>query len=89
MAGWLDRLLHRETNSAQQAKDRLALVLIHDRTDLPPGTMESLKNELIEVISRYVEIDPDAVRIEMSQEGREQRLLADIPLRARERRRTA
>jgi cell division topological specificity factor len=89
MASWLDRLFHRETNSAQQAKDRLALVLIHDRTDLPPGTMESLKNELIEVISRYVEIDPDAVRIEMSQEGREQRLLADIPLRTRQRRRAA
>ena len=89
MGSWLDRLFHRETNSAQQAKDRLALVLIHDRTDLPPGTLESLKNELIEVISRYVEIEPDAVRIEMSQEGREQRLLADIPLRTKQRRRTA
>jgi cell division topological specificity factor len=89
MSSWLDRLFRRENNSAQQAKDRLALVLIHDRTDLPPGTMESLKNELIEVISRYVEIDPDAVRIEMSQEGREQRLLADIPLRPRQRRRAS
>jgi cell division topological specificity factor len=89
MSSWLDRLFHRENNSAQQAKDRLALVLIHDRTDLPPGTMETLKNELIEVISRYVEIDPDAVRIEMSQEGREQRLLADIPLRPRQRRRAS
>ena len=89
MGSWLDRLFHRETNSAQQAKDRLALVLIHDRTDLPPGTLESLKNELIEVISRYVEIEPEAVRIEMSQEGREQRLLADIPLRTKQRRRTA
>jgi len=88
MGSWLDRLFHRETNSAQQAKDRLALVLIHDRTDLPPGTLESLKNELIEVISRYVEIEPGAVRIEMSQEGREQRLLADIPLRTKQRRRT-
>ncbi len=88
MGSWLDRLFHRETNSAQQAKDRLALVLIHDRTDLSPGTLESLKNELIEVISRYVEIEPEAVRIEMSQEGREQRLLADIPLRTKQRRRT-
>ena len=88
MGSWLDRLFHRETSSAQQAKDRLALVLIHDRTDLPPGTLESLKNELIEVISRYVEIEPEAVRIEMSQEGREQRLLADIPLRTKHRRRT-
>ena len=87
MSSWLDRLFHREAKSAQQAKDRLALVLIHDRTDLPPGTMEILKNELIEVISRHVDIDPAAVRIEMSQEAREQRLLADIPLRTKQRRR--
>jgi cell division topological specificity factor len=89
MGSWLDRFFRRETSSAQQAKDRLALVLIHDRTDLPPGTLETLKNDLIEVISRYVDIDPEAVRIEMSQEGREQRLVADIPLRTRQHRRTA
>ena len=89
MGSWLDRFFRRETSSAQQAKDRLALVLVHDRTDLPPGTLETLKNDLIEVISRYVDIDPEAVRIEMSQEGREQRLVADIPLRTRQRRRTA
>jgi septum formation topological specificity factor MinE len=40
-----------------------------------------MKNELIEVISRYVEIDPEAARIQMASEGREQRLVADIPLR--------
>jgi cell division topological specificity factor len=40
-----------------------------------------MKDELIQVISRYVEIDPTAVKIEMEQEGREQRLLADIPLK--------
>jgi cell division topological specificity factor len=37
---------------------------------------------LIQVISRYVAIDPAAVRIEMEQDGRQQRLLADIPLQA-------
>ena len=67
--------------SAGQAKDRLKLVLIHDRTDLTPDALEKMKNELIEVISRYVEIDPAAVRIQMANEGREHRLVADIPLR--------
>jgi cell division topological specificity factor len=89
MSSFLDRLLNRPPKSAQQAKDRLKLVLIHDRTDLPPGSLEAMKNELIEVISRYVEIDPGAVKIEMSQEGREQRLLADIPLLSTHRRRAA
>ena len=44
--------------------------------------------KLIAVISRHIEIDPDAVRIEMTQEGREQRLIADIPLRPANRRKT-
>ncbi len=82
MAGWLERLFGHEGKSAQQAKERLKLVLIHDRTALTPDMMEKMKNELLTVISRYVEIDPELVRISMSQEGREQRLLADIPLRA-------
>ena len=87
MSSFLDRLLGRETRSAHQAKERMKLVLIHDRTDLSPGSMEKLKDELIEVISRYIEIDPNAVRIDMTQEGREQRLIADIPLRTTSRRR--
>ncbi len=76
-----DRLLGRETKSAQMAKERLKLVLVHDRTDISPGVMEKLKDDLIAVISRHIDIDPSAVRIEMAQEGREQRLIADIPLR--------
>ncbi len=81
MPSFLDRVLGRETSSAKQAKDRLKLVLVHDRTDLTPGVLEQLKDDLIAAISRHIEIDPNAVRIEMSQEGREQRLIADIPLR--------
>lgn len=81
--GWLDK----KTKSVSTAKDRLRLVLIHDRTDLTSETLQALKNELLEVISRYVEIDPDTVHIAMTQEGREQRLVADIPLKTVQRRR--
>ncbi len=89
MSSFLDRLLGREQSSARQAKDRLKLVLIHDRTDLTPAMMDELKDELISVISRYISIEPEAVRIEMEQEGREQRLIADIPLKATNVRRRA
>lgn len=82
MADWLDRLLGRQANSAGSAKERLQLVLINDRTSLTSNDMENLKNELLAVISRYVEIDPLAVRIAMEHQGREQRLIADIPLKA-------
>jgi cell division topological specificity factor len=83
----LDMIMGREAKSAHQAKERMKLVLIHDRTDLTPGMLETLKDELIQVISRHIEIDPDAVNIQMSQEGREQRLIADIPLKPVKRRR--
>jgi cell division topological specificity factor len=73
--------------SANSAKERLQLVLIHDRTDLTPEALESLKDELIETISRYIDIDPTAVEINLAQEGRAQRLVADIPLRSIWRRR--
>ncbi len=87
MSRFFDRLLGRDQKSARQAKERMKLVLIHDRTDLTQSAMEALKDELIAVISRHVEIEPEAVRIEMAQDGREQRLIADIPLRTVRRRR--
>ena len=88
MSTFFDRILGREKSTAKLAKDRLKLVLIHDRVDMNPGIMETLKDELIDVISRHVEIDPSAVRIEMNQDGRQQRLIADIPLNPTNRRRS-
>jgi cell division topological specificity factor len=88
MADWWERLFGHKQSSANQAKERLKLVLIHDRTDLAPGQMENLKNDLLQVISKYIDIDPGAVNISMMQEGREQRLVADIPFRAASRRRS-
>ncbi len=88
MADWLERLLGKQKHSADSAKDRLKLVLINDRTNLTTEQVEALKNELLEVISRYVEIDPAAVQISISQEGRENRLVADIPIRNTRRKRS-
>jgi cell division topological specificity factor len=79
--------LFRRKKSANNAKERLQLVLIHDRTDLSPAQLESLKDALIATISRYIEIDPTAVSINVAQDGREQRLVADIPLKSAIRRR--
>jgi cell division topological specificity factor len=87
MAGWIKRLTAGKEKSAFQAKERLKLVLIHDRTDLSDDTINSIKNELLDVISRYVDIDVNSVKISMTQEGREQRLVADIPLLISRRRR--
>jgi cell division topological specificity factor len=80
MNKFLNQLFGHEKKSARQAKERLQLVLIHDRTDLTPHKLELLKDDLIETISHYIDIDPSAVSIEMTQDGRQQRLIADIPL---------
>ena len=77
----------RRKKSANSAKERLQLVLIHDGTDLTPSQLESLKDDLIATISRHIEIDPTAVSINVAQDGREQRLVADIPLKSAIRRR--
>ncbi|MDD5468407.1 MAG: cell division topological specificity factor MinE [Anaerolineales bacterium] len=80
------QLIGRDRSSARQAKERMRLMLIHDRVDMSAATLDKLKDELVGVISRHVEIDVGAVRIEMTQDGREQRLIADIPLRPSRRR---
>jgi cell division topological specificity factor len=73
--------------SASTARERLQLVLIHDRADLPPGVMEDLRDEIINVISQHIEVDRDAVRLQITQDGRKQRLIADIPLQSSNKRR--
>jgi cell division topological specificity factor len=73
-------LLRGESHSARDAKERLQLVLVHDRADLPPAKLEALKDELIAVLSRHIEIDSRAVHISLTRDRGQQRLVADIPL---------
>lgn len=88
MSKVLEFLLGREKKSANKAKERLQLVLVHDRTNLTSSTLEEMKDEIIEVISRHIDIETKAVSIEINKDGRQQRLVADIPIRGPKRRRT-
>lgn len=47
--------------SAGDAKQRLKVLLVHDQVDLSPAQMERMKAEIMEVIARYAEVDPDKV----------------------------
>jgi cell division topological specificity factor len=83
----LDRLLgRREAASGEVAKERLRLVLAHDRANISPALLDTLKDEIIGVISRHVAIDAEGVQVTFSQTARESRLVADIPLAGRRRR---
>jgi cell division topological specificity factor len=68
------------SRSAKSAKERLQLVLVHDRAGVSPGKLEVLKDDLIDVISRHLEIDTDNVEITLTRDRDQQRLVADIPL---------
>lgn len=67
-------------DSKDDAKNRLKLVLMHDRSQLSPGQMEQMRDELVEVISRYVEIDREALDLCLEAETNTIALVANIPI---------
>ena len=79
--GFLSRVLKLgQPSSKEVAKDRLQLVLIHDRVRITPAQMEALKNELLGVVSRYFDVDAAGVEVTFSQDRRENRLVAQMPV---------
>jgi cell division topological specificity factor len=76
----LERLRKGRKPSGKVAKERLRLVLAHDRAHISPGLLDTLKDEIISVISRHIDIDASSVQVTISQSARESRLVADIPL---------
>lgn len=74
-------------SSKEVAKDRLQLILIHDRSDISPEFLEMLKGDLLKVIEKYAEldcgeIDMRLIRTEQS-EGNAPALVASIPIKKR------
>ena len=74
----------KKKNSADEAKDRLKLLLVSDRSNCSPETMELIKNDIIKVISKYMEIDAQGLDIQLTQNDEEHTgpaLFANIPIR--------
>lgn len=70
----------RKNRSGKQAAERLQVILYHDRARISPGELQKLKEELVDVIVKHIDVNPEMVSIELSQKGRSQSLVADIPL---------
>lgn len=72
--------------SKNVAKDRLKLVLVHDRSDLSPRFLEMIKSDVIRVISEYVEVDEESLDIKLTRMKRTNErapisaLVANIPI---------
>ena len=77
----INRLLGLQRASATTARERLQLVLAHDRSDLNPELLEQMRREILEVVSRYVEIDLDEVDVSLETEDRVTALVANLPIR--------
>jgi cell division topological specificity factor len=76
---FLYKLFGRESSSAT-AKERLRLVLLSDHLSLAPDVVESLKHDLVEVISRYVEVDEANCDVSFEQQDKQVAMLANIPI---------
>ena len=77
----IDKLLSRQPSSASTAKERLQLVLAHDRSDLNPELLEQMRKEILEVVARYVEIDVEEGDVSLETEDRVTALVANLPIR--------
>ncbi|MBU5472742.1 MAG: cell division topological specificity factor MinE [Clostridiales bacterium] len=79
--------LFKKKNSGDIAKDRLKLLLVSDRANCSPEVMEKIKNDIIQVISKYMEIDPEGLDIQITQtesdtnNGSVPALYANIPIK--------
>lgn len=69
-----------EKSSKEIARDRLKVVLIHDRANVSPEVMEQLKNDIIRVISNYMEINQQEMDISLANDADSVALVANIPV---------
>ncbi len=83
----LSKIFGRSKASKDFAKERLKLVLIHDRANVSPQFLEMVKGEIIKVISNYMDIDEDTLDIQMTRTKSEEgdrivpALVANIPIK--------
>ena len=77
----INKLLRRQPSSASTARERLQLVLAHDRSDLSTELLDQMRKEILEVVAKYVEIDVDEGAVSLETEDRMTALVANLPIK--------
>ncbi len=72
--------MEKSENTSETATNRLQVILMHDRTKLDPLIMNKMREELIEVFSKYVVIDKEELEIGLKNEGDAVALMLNIPI---------
>jgi cell division topological specificity factor len=74
------RRLFGHQGSSTTAKERLRLVLMTDHLELAPDMIETMKRELVDVISRFVEVDRERIDVTFERQDSTLAMLANIPI---------
>ncbi len=79
--GFFRQTEQEETESSKDtACNRLRVVLMQDRTNLTPELMERMRKEMVELLSKYVEMDKEALELNLEQDGDQVALMLSIPV---------
>ena len=85
LLGFLRRSFGQIGASGEAARNRLQLVLVHDRSGLSSDNLDLMKNDLVEVISKYLTIDQESLEVEVQRSGNSVVLVTNIQIAGIER----
>lgn len=78
---FLARFAAKDNDSKNIAKERLRMVLVHDRTQVAPHIMEAIREDIVKVISRYMDVDESNMEVDLINAANMVAVTASIPVK--------
>jgi cell division topological specificity factor len=76
----ISRWLRKGKGSKITGKSRLQLILVHDRTGVSPEILDSLRDDIFRVISKYFVVKENDVEMDIERDEDSVALVANIPI---------